>query len=99
MVLEVGGRDVGDAHAFAVVTGEEMKRLELTGGTLQLEVQADDPRPRNFATPIKSTVEVVANPRDGSGHRDGGKHTGSGGVNVWDRYDNGKKPNPDDPNQ
>jgi hypothetical protein len=99
MVLEVGGRDVVDAAAFAKLTTDEIAQLERTGGTLQLEVQAADPRPRSFAAAIKSTVEAVPSSRDGTSSGRDGKRSGSGGVNVWDTYNTGKKANPDDPNQ
>jgi len=100
MVLEVGGRDVADAAAFVAVATDEVARLEVTGGTLKLEVQADDPRPKSFAQAIKARVTESGDTGHDNGKRgDGGKHPGTGGVNVWDQYDHHKKPNPDDPNQ
>ena len=82
--------------AFARIATEEVTRLEQLGGTLQLEVQADDPRPKSFAQAIKAKqVEAVGDggKDGGSGKHSGGK-TGTGGVNVWDRYDQRQEAEP-----
>jgi anti-anti-sigma regulatory factor/ABC-type transporter Mla MlaB component len=100
MVLDVGGRDVADAAAFARIATDEVARLESTGGQLQIQVQGDDPRPKSFAQAIKAKVTEPVDDGKGKGdgkHGDGGR--GTGGVNVWDKYGGGKKPSPDDPNQ
>jgi ABC-type transporter Mla MlaB component len=100
MVLDVGGRDVGDATGFARIATDEVARLEQTGGTLALEVQGDDPRPKSFSQAIKARpVDPGTGSGDRTGRHDRGPRSSTGSVNVWDRYDNGKKPSPDDPNQ
>lgn len=95
VVLGVGGRDVGDAAAFARLTGEEHAALVEHGGVLRLKVQIDDGAPREFATEITVTrPEVVAPP--------GGKRRGSSngsGVNIWDRVNGTKGSGRDDPTQ
>jgi hypothetical protein len=101
VVLEVGGRDVADAAAFATLAGEEMTRLKASGGTLAVEVQAGDGDPKSFAAPIKADKPVDTGPdkgRDGTG-RDSGGRTGTGNVNVWDRYGGGGASGRDDPTQ
>ena len=102
VVLGVGGKDIEDPAHLGRVVGEELARLEKAGGTLELEVQADDPRPRKFSSAVKSVAppdEGSDRDRDRDRDRGSGKRHERGGVNVWDRYDNGKKPNPDDPRQ
>ncbi len=102
VVLEVGGRDVADATAFAQLANEEMTRLKLAGGTLAIEVQAGDGDPKSFAAPIKSD-KVDTGGRDTGGRdtggRDTGGRTGTGNVNVWDRYGGGGSGGREDPTQ
>lgn len=103
VVLEVGGRDIADAPAFAALTTEEMSRLKASGGTLAIEVQAGDGDPKSFAAQIKSDKPAAdTGGSSGSGRpggRDSGGKGGTGNVNVWDRYGGGTSGNRDDPTQ
>ena len=98
VVVAVAGRDVIDAASFAKLAADEYAILADKGGTLRLKVQANDGAPREFAATIKS--KQVDPPDAGSGKPPrNGHETGSGGVNVWDRYGGGKGSNRDDPTQ
>jgi len=100
VVVAVAGRDVIDAASFAKLASDEHAVLSDKGGTLRLKVQASDGPPREFATVIKA--RQVETPATGSGSGKPprtGNETGSGGVNVWDRYGGGKGSNRDDPTQ
>jgi anti-anti-sigma regulatory factor len=103
VVLEIGGRDVVDAAAFASLSGEEMTRLKATGGTLAVEVQAGDGDPKSFATPVTAIKAVDPTGRDPGGREPGGRNSsgsgGTGNVNVWDRYGGGGATGRDDPTQ
>lgn len=102
VVLEVGGRDIRDATAFAQLASDEMTRLKGQGGTLSIEVQAGDGDPRVFSSQIKSDKPAVNPTSGGSGGRGGGDSGGRGGtgnVNVWDRYGGGKGGGREDPTQ
>jgi len=98
VVLEVGGRDVSDAASFAQLTGDELDRLKQSGGTLTLEVQAGDGDAKTFASPIKADKPVDSGGH-GGGHGGGSHSTGTGNVNVWDRYGGGGGGGRDDPTQ
>ena len=99
VVVAVAGRDVIDAASFAKLAGDEYAVLADTGGSLRLKVQANDGAPREFAAAIKAK-QVEPPTHDGSGKPPRhGHETGSGGVNVWDRYGGGKGSGRDDPTQ
>lgn len=101
VVVAVAGRDVTDAATFAKLAIDEDAALVEKGGTLRLKVQASDGAPREFQAVVKPKTEDTPNtgknPRHGNGGRNGG--TGTGGVNVWDRYGGGKGSGRDDPTQ
>ncbi|MBA3392484.1 MAG: hypothetical protein H0T89_07570 [Deltaproteobacteria bacterium] len=98
IVLAVGGRDIGDASAFAQLVNDEHTQLVERGGTLRLKVQTPDPAPREFAKKLEGKpVEPT-----GSGKRPprgSGTDPAHGGVNVWDKFDRGKGRGREDPNQ
>jgi anti-anti-sigma regulatory factor/DNA-directed RNA polymerase subunit RPC12/RpoP len=99
VVLGVGGRDVGDAAAFAKLAGAEYAGLVERGGTLRLKVAADGGAPREFATLIKPRPELEPAPPSGRhGHPQAPAPIGSG-VNVWDKLGGGKGSSRDDPTQ
>ena len=99
VILELGGRAVRDAATFAKVASEEYGRLDRSGGTLELKVQAGDSDPRTFAAPIKARMtEPAGGARPSGGNGSGGRPSGTGNVNVWDRYDKGAGGR-DDPTQ
>jgi anti-anti-sigma regulatory factor/DNA-directed RNA polymerase subunit RPC12/RpoP len=97
VVLGIDGRDVGDAAGFAKLAGDEFATLSERGGTLRLKVQLADGAPREFASAIKplhpedANVPGVKRPHPGT--------SGSGGVNVWDKFGGGKGSGRDDPTQ
>jgi hypothetical protein len=97
IILSIGGRDVGDAAAFAKVAGAEHAQLVDRGGTLRLKVQTADPAPREFV----ATVKAPETPKQtGTGKRPNGRPGGPpGGVNVWDRYNGSRGSGRDDPTQ
>jgi hypothetical protein len=97
VVLGVGGRDVGDAAAFARLAGDEHAGLVERGGTLRLKVQADGGAPREFATLIKPARAEAAAPPNAR-HPAAQAPIGSG-VNVWDKLGGGKGSSRDDPTQ
>jgi anti-anti-sigma regulatory factor len=100
VVVTVAGRDVIDAASFAKLASDEYGVLADKGGTLRLKVQASDGPPREFSTVIKSKQVETPNTGSGSGKPPrNGHETGSGGVNVWDRYGGGKGSGRDDPTQ
>ncbi len=99
VVVAVAGRDVIDAASFAKLAGDEYDTLGDKGGTLRLKVQASDGPPREFATAIKAKQVETPTHGSGGGKLRTGNETGSGGVNVWDRYGGGKGSNRDDPTQ
>jgi anti-anti-sigma regulatory factor len=96
VVLGVGGREVGDAAAFARLTGDEYEGLAERGGTLRLKVQAADGAPREFATAIKPSH---VDPGPASGKRPHAPVPPGSGVNVWDNLGGGKGSGRDDPTQ
>ncbi len=99
VILEVGGRKVTDAEAFAKLLPEEVSRLEATGGTLELTVQAGDGAPRAFTDLIaKKATAGATRPAGNSGGRPTGGTPGNGNVNVWDRVGGGSAGR-DDPSQ
>jgi len=96
VVLAIDGRDVIDAAGFAKLVGDEYFGLAEHGGTLRLKVQLADGAPREFAAAIKplhsdDPGSAVKRPHPGS--------TGSGGVNVWDKFGGSKGSGRDDPTQ
>lgn len=97
LVLAVDGRDVVDAAGFAKLVTDEYAQLADHGGALRLLVQTDTGDPREFQTTIEGKhVESPAVPS----HRPRGPHdTGSGGVNVWDRFGGSRGSGRDDPTQ
>jgi hypothetical protein len=100
VVLGVGGREVGDAAAFARLTGEEYDGLTERGGTLRLKVQAADGAPREFATAIKPPhSEPAPGVGAGVGKRPHAPAQPGSGVNVWDNLGGGKGSGRDDPTQ
>jgi anti-anti-sigma regulatory factor len=98
VVLGVGGRDVGDAAAFAKLAGDEYAGLVERGGTLRVKVQADGGAPREFTTPIKPPRPELEPASPGGKHVHPQAPLGSG-VNVWDKLGGGKGSNRDDPTQ
>jgi len=95
VVLAVGGRDVGDAAAFAKLANDEYAGLVAHGGTLRLKVQATDGEPREFAALIqgpKLDAPVLDRPR-----RPPTPSPEIPSVNVWDRLGGGT--GRDDPTQ
>ena len=93
VVLAIDGRDVTDATTFARLATDEYVALSVRGGTLRLKVQTADPAPREFQAAVKA--QTVEPPHQGSGKRPGtGSNSGTGGVNVWDKFDR-----KDDPTQ
>jgi anti-anti-sigma regulatory factor len=105
VVLEVGGRKVTGTETFARLLPEEVTRLQATGGTLELTVQAGDGAPRAFTDLVakKATPATNAgghNPNAGGRNNNTGGGNGgtSGNVNVWDRVGGGSGGR-DDPSQ
>jgi anti-anti-sigma regulatory factor len=100
IVLGVDGRDVTDAASFAKLATDEHAQLVEHGGTLRLKVQTTDPVPREFAAAIKGgdAPNPIGrpHPQGTPGVRD---PTGSGGVNVWDRFGGNRGSGRDDPTQ
>jgi anti-anti-sigma regulatory factor len=100
VVLSVAGRDVTDAVSFAKLVTDEHAGLSERGGTLRLKVQASDGAPREFSTTIKGKdIAPVDTGKKPHGTANPGNHTGSGGVNIWDRFGGGKGSGRDDPTQ
>jgi anti-anti-sigma regulatory factor len=98
VILEVGGRKVTSTQAFAELLPAEVTRLQSTGGTLELLVQAGDGAPRAFNDLIaKKTSGTPTRPGAGGGpaRPQGGPPT----VNVWDRVGGGSASGRDDPTQ
>jgi len=101
IVLAIDGRDVTDAATFARLTTDEHAALLARGGTLRLKVQTADPAPREFTASVKAHT-TVETPHDGSnsGKRPNtGSNGGTGGVNVWDKFDRNRGSGRDDPTQ
>lgn len=100
IVLSVAGAKVPDAAGFAQLTTDELARLKPIGGTMRLEVQAGDGESKAFSVPIVADKPVDAGgTRPSGGTGSGGRPTGTGNVNVWDRYGGGTGQNRDDPTQ
>ena len=96
IVLAVDGRDVVDAASFARLVTEEHASLEDRGGALRLLVQTETGDPREFSTTIAGRHVETPQPQ----HSHHGPHdTGSGGVNVWDRFGGNRGSGRDDPTQ
>ncbi|MDB4962698.1 MAG: hypothetical protein JWP01_2697 [Myxococcales bacterium] len=100
IVVSVAGRDVTDAASFAKLVTDEHTELVERGGAFRLKVQASDGASREFSAVIKPKQVETPTPNDGKAPKPGtGTQTGSGGVNVWDRYGGGKGTGRDDPTQ
>nr|MBP9087118.1 hypothetical protein [Kofleriaceae bacterium] len=94
VLLEVSGRAIANAAGFAKVAAEEMARLELVGGNLELKVQAGDAAPKLVQeTVAKKTKDLVpANAKNG-GKTTGGKSPGvktTTGTTTTDKTTDGK---------
>jgi hypothetical protein len=100
LLLDVAGRVVSDAPSFEKLIGQEMQRLELVGGNLELTVQAGDIEPRTFQDSVEKKTRLPL-PNAGRGNGDGGRNAGNSNVNVnvWDRVGGGSAGERDDPNQ
>jgi len=86
-ILEVQGKKIPDAAAFAASARGEYDRLSETGGALRLLVQSGDGEPRLYSVNVTrrgaGAQESPVRPLpSGSGRR-------SGGVNIWDRTGGG----------
>jgi anti-anti-sigma regulatory factor len=100
VILEVGGRKVTGTEAFAKLLPEEISRLEASGGTLELTVQAGDGAPRSFKDLIaKKATGAPARPAGTGGQRNPGGGTGNSNINVWDRVGGGTNGGREDPTQ
>ncbi len=101
VVLAVNGHDVVDAASFAKIAGEEYAALVDKGGPLRLLVQTDTGDPREFSTQVAGKHIDVPTPPTGPTRppRGGGNNSGSGGVNVWDRFGGSNRGGRDDPTQ
>lgn len=93
LILEVGGRKVAGGEALAKLLPEEVERLQVAGGTLELSVQSGDGAPRSFTEQIARKAAPAGRPAGNTGNS-GGK-SGNLNVNIWDRVGNGR----DDPTQ
>jgi hypothetical protein len=98
IVLGVGGREIGDAAAFATLAGDEFAVLAERGGTLRLKVQADGGAPREFATAIKPQQDATPG-RPGNRLPSATPGGGPSNVNTWDKLGGGKPTGRDDPTQ
>jgi anti-anti-sigma regulatory factor len=83
VVLAVGGREVTGAQEFARLLPAEMTRLQATGGTLELKVQAGDGAPREFTDLVAKKVVGATRPANPGTRRN--PSTGITNINVWDR--------------
>jgi DNA-directed RNA polymerase subunit RPC12/RpoP len=93
IILEVEGRPIATAEAFAAALATEHERLARTGGALSLLVKSGDAEPRAFNVAVARVEAPAARPiRTGTPAAPPG-----GGVNVWDRTGGGQSR--DDPNQ
>jgi len=98
VVIAVNGRETPDAASFAKILGEERSMVEARGGSLRLMVQADSGDPREFSQTFPGRA-VTTTPTEDSKKPHGHHHTGSGGVNVWDRFGGNRGSGRDDPTQ
>jgi hypothetical protein len=100
IVLAIDGHDVADAAAFAKIATEELAQLSDRGGSLRLLVQSETGDPREFSRTIPGKqIEVVPTQHTPHGPRNGNPNSGSGGVNVWDRFGGSSHGGRDDPTQ
>jgi anti-anti-sigma regulatory factor/DNA-directed RNA polymerase subunit RPC12/RpoP len=101
IVIGVGGREVGDAAAFAKLARDELDGLLERGGTLRLKVQADGGAPREFATVIKPQQDLTPGPRPIGRPRtpSATPDNSPSNVNTWDKLGGGKPTGRDDPTQ
>ncbi|MEZ4401575.1 MAG: hypothetical protein R3B06_16235 [Kofleriaceae bacterium] len=98
VVLSVAGAKVADADGFAQLATDELTRLEAVGGALRLEVQAGDGDSKSFSVPV-AAAKAPEGGRPGGGGGTGTRPSGTGNVNVWDRYGGGASQGRDDPTQ
>ncbi|MBA3502743.1 MAG: hypothetical protein M4D80_26270 [Myxococcota bacterium] len=99
VVLSISGRDVTDGPSFAKLASDEHAALAQHGGSLRFKVQTPDPAPREFVSKVAATVPET---HEGSGKRPGkpgNSKSGTGNVNVWDKFERSPKASRDDPNQ
>lgn len=96
VVTHVGGRETPDGETFAKFVNEERETLASRGGFWRLTVQADAGDPREFSVNIPGPPVEVQIDR---GRRRGGRDSGTGGVNVWDKYGGSRGGGRDDPTQ
>ncbi|HUS30758.1 MAG TPA: hypothetical protein VMZ53_19745 [Kofleriaceae bacterium] len=101
VVLAVDGRETADAASFAKIVTEEHGLLADRGGSFRLLVQADQGDPREFSTQLAGKqIETTPDKGDGKKHNGGKQNgTGTGGVNVWDRFGGNRGSGRDDPTQ
>jgi anti-anti-sigma regulatory factor len=98
VVLAIDGRDASDAAGFARLADDEYAALVERGGTLRLKVQASDGAPREFTAEIKPLPDAPTQ-APGRRPRPAGAGSGTGGINVWDRFGGGRGSGRDDPTQ
>lgn len=99
VILEVGGRKVTGTESFAKLLPEEISRLEASGGTLELTVQAGDGAPRAFKDLIAKKAGAAARPTNPGGARPSGGNATNSNINVWDRVGGGNNGGREDPTQ
>ena len=95
VVIAVDGRDILDAAGFQKIASEEHARLAEHGGSLRLLVQTDTGDPREFST----TIAAPPTDQGHSTHPHGANDSGTGGINVWDRFGGSRGGRRDDPTQ
>jgi anti-anti-sigma regulatory factor len=98
VVLELQGKQVHDAEAFALELRREWERTEALGGSIRMTVKSGDGAPRVYSlnVPRKPAPDEGTAPRANRDPR-GGQSGGASGINVWDRTGGGAVA--DDPNQ
>ncbi|MEZ4363522.1 MAG: hypothetical protein R3B48_25325 [Kofleriaceae bacterium] len=94
VMLEVGGRKITGPESFASLLPEEISRLQSSGGTLELMVQAGDGAPRAFKDQIVRKAAPGSAARPGQGR----KPVNNININVWDKTA-GRGAGRDDPTQ
>jgi hypothetical protein len=89
IILGISGRDVVDHASFAKLATDEHAALVPHGGALRFKVQTPDPAPREFVLKVAATETTHENSgkKPGNGKPGVGGTTGTGSVNVWDRYE------------
>jgi anti-anti-sigma regulatory factor len=97
VVLDVDGKRVPTADAFAAEIDAEIPRLKREGGALKLLVQTGDGDPRLYTVPVPRQAETHPRPDDRGEGRPVAAPVGNG-VNIWDRTGGGQVTPRDDPN-